>query len=113
MILGYPLLALFFTSAISLAVDGKIPPSISRLLSRGLLASFGKVSYGMYIFHWVFVSLLANRQRELCNGLRAPLAVAFSVGVIVAGILVSYVLALASFRFIESKFLTLKEKFHE
>jgi peptidoglycan/LPS O-acetylase OafA/YrhL len=113
MILGFPILALFFTSAISLAVDGKVPPSIGRLLSRGLLASFGKVSYGMYIFHWIFVSLLAERQRQLCDGFSTPIAVAFSAGVIVAGILVSYLLALVSFRFIESKFLMLKEKFHE
>jgi peptidoglycan/LPS O-acetylase OafA/YrhL len=113
MIVGYPLLAIFFTTAISLTVDGKLPAALSGLLSRGILASFGKVSYGMYIFHWVFVALFAEKQAEYCKTLSTGAAVGVGVGAITIGIVVSYVLALISYRFVEAPFLTLKDRFHD
>lgn len=113
MILGYPLLAVLFGASVVLAANGRFSPVTQNVLSSGILASVGKVSYGMYIFHWVFVALLADPMRIAMETQGAMLSSAMSVGAIVLGIAASYLLAQVSYRFVESPFLKLKDRFHD
>jgi len=55
MSVGYFMLALFFATTISMCADAKISPRVRGFLSSRPLVSCGKVSYGMYIFHWMLV----------------------------------------------------------
>jgi peptidoglycan/LPS O-acetylase OafA/YrhL len=113
MMVGYPLLALFFGTCIVRAVRNDFAPWVDRLLSRGVLSACGKVSYGMYIFHWGFVALLSEKQ-EAWHATQAPaVALASGVAVIFLGMLLTYLLATFSYRFVEAPFLKLKEKFHD
>lgn len=113
MLIGYPLMAVVFTAAVSLAAEGEFPAAFQNVLTRGIFPACGKVSYGMYIFHWVLVILVADWQEKFTAD--KPPAVAFGVGaaVILVGMLVTYVIAVLSFRFVETPFLKLKEKFHD
>jgi peptidoglycan/LPS O-acetylase OafA/YrhL len=113
MIAGYPLLAVLFSASVHLAANGKFTPVVQRALSRGVFAACGKVSYGMYIFHWVFVALYAPAQEAYIATLSPNLGALFSLALIAGGMGITYGLAVLSFKFVEAPFLTLKEKFHD
>lgn len=112
-IVGYPLLAVVFGCAISLSVDGRIPPFLQRAFSGGVLSACGKVSYGMYIFHWMLVVAIVPWQEAQNASLSPAMAAGLGAAVVVVGTLVVYVLATLSYRFVEHPFLKIKEKFHD
>lgn len=113
MAIGYVALAMFFASAISMCADAVISERARRFLSWPPLVACGKVSYGMYIFHWVLVILLVPRLVKMQAGMDVATQMALDTGVIVGGIAVVYVLAEISFRFFETPFLKLKGRFHD
>jgi peptidoglycan/LPS O-acetylase OafA/YrhL len=113
MAIGYVALAMFFASAISMCADAVISERVRRFLSWRPLVACGKVSYGMYIFHWVLVILLVPRLVKMQAGMDVATQMALNTGVIVGGIAVVYVLAEISFRFFETPFLKLKGRFHD
>ncbi len=111
--IGYVTLALFFASAVSLCADHVIGDRSRRFLSWGPLISCGKVSYGMYIFHWPLVVLGVPYLMKWQAGQSTVVQMAISTGFIVGGITLIWMLASLSFRFFESPFLKLKGKFHD
>lgn len=109
---GYVTLALFFASAVSLCADQLISDRVRSFLSWSPVVSCGKVSYGMYIFHWPIVVLGVPYLLKWQEGQSTAVQMAISGSFIVAGIGLAWVLASLSFRFFESPFLKLKGKFH-
>lgn len=112
-IVGYPLLAVVFGSAVSLAADGCFPESVQRVLSAGVLPACGKVSYGMYIFHWIGLIFFVHRQEAFVATLGTGAALAVGFGVIAGGIVLTYCVAWLSYRFVEAPFLKIKDRFHD
>ncbi len=113
MAVGYVTLAVFFASSISMCADAAIGERTRRFLSWRPLVACGKVSYGMYIFHWPLVIFLVPRLTKLQAGMEIMTQIVLSSGVIVLGIAFIYVVAEVSFRFFESPFLKLKGRFHD
>src|SRR5205814_7377037 len=113
MSIGYFALALLFASAVSMCADGAVSTRVRGILSSRPLVACGKVSYGMYIFHWPLVVILVPRLVKLQAGMSVPMQLALCTGVIVGGIAFIYVAAALSFRFFEARFLSLKAKFHD
>ncbi|MBS2011911.1 MAG: acyltransferase [Deltaproteobacteria bacterium] len=111
--IGYVVLAVFFASSVSLCADAMIGERVRKFLSWGPLVACGKVSYGMYIFHWVLVVLLVPRIVKMQADMSTAMQILLNLGVVVGGIAVIYVLATISFRFFETPFLKLKGKFHD
>lgn len=111
--IGYVTLALFFASAVSLCADHVIGERSRRFLSWRPLVSCGKVSYGMYIFHWPLVVLGVPYLMKWQDGQSTATQMLISGGFVVAGIAVIWALASVSFRFFESPFLKLKGRFHD
>jgi peptidoglycan/LPS O-acetylase OafA/YrhL len=109
---GYVTLAIFFASSISMCADAVISERVRAFLSWRPLVACGKVSYGMYIFHWVLVILLVPRLIKMQAGMDVGTQMALTTGVIVGGIAIVYVLATLSFKFFETPFLKLKGRFH-
>lgn len=109
---GYFLLATFFASAVSLCADGEIGPRVKSLLSSKVLVSCGKVSYGMYIFHWPILVLAVPWLKRTQEGMAEPMQLALNLGFMVGAIVLVWGFAQVSFRYFESPFLKLKEKFH-
>lgn len=110
---GYVTLALFFASGVSLCADHVIGERARRLLSWGPLVSCGKVSYGMYIFHWPLVVLAVPYLTRWQEGRSTLAQMGISGAFIVFGLASIWALASLSFRFFESPFLKLKGKFHD
>jgi peptidoglycan/LPS O-acetylase OafA/YrhL len=113
MALGYVILALFFASAVSLCADHVLPARAKRFLEWRPLVACGKVSYGMYIFHWPLVCLIVpwmeQRQKLMGTGEQ----IAFCTVAIVSGMAFIYGVAWLSFEYLEKRFLVLKNNFHE
>jgi len=82
-------------------------------LTKGIFPACGKVSYGMYIFHWVLVVLVAEWQEKFIADKSPAVAFGVGAGVILIGMILTYGVALLSFRFVEAPFLKLKERFHD
>jgi peptidoglycan/LPS O-acetylase OafA/YrhL len=106
--LGYSLLALLFACLVGYVVttDGRI----GRFLSNPILVSFGKYSYGIYIFH-VLVLTLCERFLgprlfpKLGLPAEAPLPLfALSMGLV-------FTLAYLSWHLYEKRFRALRERF--
>lgn len=110
---GYVTLALFFASAISMCADGVIGERARAFLSWRPLVACGKVSYGMYIFHWPLVVWLVPPLEKMQAGMSTAAQMALVSGVIVGSTALIYVLATISFRFFETPFLKLKGRFHD
>ncbi len=111
--IGYFTLALFFASAVSLCADGDIGERAARFLSSRPLVACGKVSYGMYIFHWPLVVGLVPRLSALQRDMALGSQIALGAAVIVCGTAVIYAAAAVSYRFFETPFLSLKGRFHD
>jgi len=112
-VIGYFLLAFFFAASVSLASDGGLSPFVRRVLTSDLLVACGKVSYGMYLFHWLLVVITIPWLEWLYAGVSPGMRILLGIDVIVVGGLLTYGLAAASFRYIEAPFLKLKGRFHE
>jgi peptidoglycan/LPS O-acetylase OafA/YrhL len=110
---GYVLLALLFASAVSLCADHVISERTTRFLSWQPLVSCGRVSYGMYIFHWPLVVLGVPLLLEMQKDASVTRQMLVSGTFVVVGILVIWAIASVSFRFFETPFLSLKKKFHD
>jgi peptidoglycan/LPS O-acetylase OafA/YrhL len=112
-VFGYASLALFFACAVSIAVDGALSPFFNRLLTSRPLRACGRVSYGMYLLHWPLVVFTVPVLKRWQAGASPLTGVALGLGVLAVGIGVTYGIAVLSFRFVETPFLRLKERFHE
>ena len=113
MAVGYVLLAVFFASSISMCADGVIGERMRRFLSWKPLVACGKVSYGMYIFHWVLVIWLVPRISKMQQTMDTTTKMGLNFAVIIGGIAITYVFAEISFRHFEARFLKLKSRFHD
>ena len=73
-----------------------------KILESNWLVRIGKVSYGMYIFHWAVLVYIFNRLVPTQNLL-------FKIILFLPYVLVVYLVAELSFRFYESRFIRLKD----
>ena len=91
---GFPVYALLTAVAIVSVVRAERAP-LTRLLSTAPLVGVGKVSYGLYLWHWPAIVLLTPDR----TGLDGPALAVFRLGITVAGTLVSYALVERPVRF--------------
>ncbi len=99
------LLALFFGGIVSMAVAGT--PILSHLLRLRPLRHIGKISYGIYMFHFPVYVVVDKFLWHAFPGEPGLVPFAHPVGKLV----ITYLLALASWRFVESPLLRLKDRF--
>jgi peptidoglycan/LPS O-acetylase OafA/YrhL len=100
-------MACFFGGLLMIAVLAD-NSSIARILNNPFLSHIGKISYGIYLYHYVvffFVDALFNKIR-IAFGISSPLLLS-----IVIKILVTYLVALLSYYLVELRFLQLKNRF--
>lgn len=107
---GLTLLAVTFSGLIAASL--KPFGWLQRIFSAGVLRFFGRYSYGLYVYHYTIGNLIIERIRpELLarSGSKA-------LSVIVPGLIAtaaSVAVAWCSYTFFESRFLRLKEYFHD
>ena len=105
------MLALFFASTISLCADGQIGPRARAFLTSRVLVSCGKVSYGMYIFHWPVLILAIPTLKRLQVGLSEAGQLGVNSAFMLGAIVLVWGASQLSFTYFESPFLKLKNRF--
>ena len=103
--------ALTFGALLVLSVVAARTSLLGRIFGNSVMRFFGKYSYGLYVFHGVVAFALYERQTE--NVLAARLG-SHLIAVLVqsaAGVVVSVLVAVASYELFEKHFLRLKDRF--
>lgn len=106
-LVGYPLLAIFFTCALLRTLQPR--SALSRLGQTRLLRFFGKYSYGMYIFHRLFSPLMT----KLLGPLQS-LTHSRSIGgvlFVISALAGTCIVSVLSFHLYEKPWLKLKSRF--
>lgn len=105
---GYSTFAMIFVLLLNETISGETTV-INRLFSWSPLRFMGRISYGLYIFHWPVHMVLSPTVNKLFNGLFSGTALSIVTALITTAtaVLVSWI----SFRFVESWFLKMKERF--
>ncbi|MFT4155805.1 acyltransferase family protein [Parafilimonas sp.] len=101
----YTVLNFLFASFILALISynsNKAFASIRKLLEANWMVNVGKVSYGMYLFHWSILEYVCNRVFTTDN-------LALKAIVFIPYVMIVYLVATLSFRFYESRFLKLKD----
>jgi len=110
-IVGYTTFAMLFAIVVHEAVQGE-NKIITKLLTFRPLRFFGKISYGLYIFHWpvylILYGWMEDKIKAIFNLPEAGLAIAVSILLTLAGILISII----SFYTFENYFLKKKKAFN-
>jgi peptidoglycan/LPS O-acetylase OafA/YrhL len=102
----YTCLNLFFTSLILVLVSDhtrKSPSRLRSMMETRWMVQIGKVSYGMYIFHWLVMVYMINYLVRI----ETPL---IRIGLFIPYIALVYLVSLLSFKFYESPFIRLKDR---
>jgi peptidoglycan/LPS O-acetylase OafA/YrhL len=100
-LLGRPLVAIA-AAGLLVAIIGA-PAAGARILANSGLTYLGRISYGLYVYHAAGLRIAGYCFRT--NSVRAFVAYAFS------GFVLTVFLSAASYRWLESPFLKMKEKF--
>jgi peptidoglycan/LPS O-acetylase OafA/YrhL len=110
---GLTLLDCFFAAGLAALLTAKESSLACRFFNNGILRSFGKYSYAMYVFNWPIVVFCfqrvssGSRSLPLVAGSQVPVACIFAVATIV----LTYLTAMASYHAYEKHFLKLKRWF--
>jgi len=104
----YSVLNLFFASIILVLVSEHVQRfsfPLRRILENRWLVNIGKVSYGMYIYHWIiWFYLFENFFKPEKYLSRLPLFIPY--------LIIVYFVSAFSFRFFEAYFIKLKDRFY-
>ena len=107
-IVGYTTFAMLFALLINEAVTQETR-IINFIFNNGILKFFGKISYGLYVYHWPLYLLLSPyifRWAQTSINQFSSQILASAITTLVA-IFISFI----SFRYFESYFLKLKDRF--
>ena len=110
--IGLTVVAFFFAGIIASAATARAGGSLCRALTNPVLAQVGKYSYAMYVFHFAVrmaLDALGLSLAMLQDVLGTQAGAHFAY--VAANVLATFLVAAASWRWIESPFLRLKTRF--
>jgi peptidoglycan/LPS O-acetylase OafA/YrhL len=107
---GYTTFAVLFGILVFEAATGGVK-IINFIFNNTILRFFGKISYGLYVFHWpVYILLFSFFQKHIFN--KTPMtSVAAEIASAIMVTIVAVVLSVISYRYFEKPFLKLKKKY--
>lgn len=105
---GHTLLAVLFGSSLFLAVT-RTESWLALRLSAPWLRNWGRISYGVYVWHWPLRLVLVGPYAAIAPTTAAAHFIA-AIVFFVAGLAGSYAIAWVSYRFYERPFLELKRR---
>ncbi len=111
---AYTPISLLFGALLVRAIAAPDSSRTARVLSSATLAAFGRYSYALYLIHIVVRNVFHGQLTQLDGKLPTVLGsqLPAQVGVLLAGIGISYALAFASWHLFEKHFLALKRFFN-
>lgn len=109
---GYTTFAVLFGILVYEAVSGE-STVIQFLFNNGLLKFFGKISYGLYVYHWPVYILLFSFFREfIIRNINTSYRFAETGSGIIVTVL-AVILSLISYKYFENPFLKLKPRYSD
>lgn len=110
-LVGYTTFAVLFGILVYEAVTGE-SKFIQFILNNRILKFFGRISYGLYVYHWpVYILLFPFFLKTLSEKIHLQHRYAETGSAIIVTIL-SVLISLLSFHFFEKKFLQLKKRYN-
>ena len=108
---GYTTFAVLFGILVYEAVIGE-SKIIQFIFNNSVLKFFGKISYGLYVYHWpVYILLFPFFKRVLTDKKNISFRYAETGSAVIVTV-IAVLLSLASYHFFEKKFLQLKRKYY-
>jgi len=107
---GYFLTAAGFSGLIQLVLRKKVK-AINRLLSNSFLLFTGRISYGLYIFHWPVYVLLNPPLVTYFRAIALPQTPVLLISALIC-VAISYLLGYISYTYFEKRFIALKRYFY-
>jgi peptidoglycan/LPS O-acetylase OafA/YrhL len=111
--LGFPLIAVTFGALLVTILNAPPTNWLGRIFSSVFLQSWGKYSYGVYVFHYLLILVVSwffpiyQHESAWLGGSRLPAVLAFALLISAA----SYIVAWVSYNVYEKRFLALKRFF--
>ena len=106
--IGYTVIAFQFAGLIDLAITRRLW-GLTILCENTLIRFVGKISYGLYIFHWPVLVILHSRLRDLFQNYKSLENLANPLSLILCFI-ISIGVSIISYFYFERYFLRLKKK---
>lgn len=91
------------------SIINQTPPILSKVFDISLLKFIGRISYGTYIFHWPIYLFIKNSSEGWAHAHIPGIYSDLSISVL--STILAYVTGYLSYRYFESYFLRLKNKF--
>lgn len=109
-VFGYTVVSLVFAHLMLSLINGK-SSFLFRLTTNAVLKKIGKVSFGLYIYHWIFLVLLCPYIAQSLLLTKYNLEHVNMLSSVLCAIL-SFVTAMASYHFFEKPILKWKENYY-
>lgn len=104
---GYSSIAVVFGIIIFFAIEKRNAVS-KLLLENSSLQYIGKISYGLYVYHWPVLILLKLYVLDKLVGIGYSYTAGY-IAVSLAGLVIAFLLSIASYHLFEKKMLALKD----
>ena len=109
-VVGYTTFCVLFGILVHEAITGQ-SRIIQLLLNNRFLKFFGKISYGLYVYHWPVYMLLFKVIYDLIRDRFSAAPSYAEAGSSVAVTLIAIVVSVISYRYFERPFLRLKKRY--
>jgi len=107
LMLTYPLIGIGTSLILFAVMQGNLGP-LSYLFKNKILGYLGKISYGLYVFHFVGLELAYNLTKTYITEERL---LVYPATVLLLSLIITVAISMASYQFLERPFLRLKERF--
>lgn len=107
-VFGYSLMAIFYASVVYLSLGGR-SRFLDQLLKNPMLLFCGKISYGLYIFHWPIRLIVGTRIIKWGIATFPRYYLPIMVMALLICLILSFLVSTISFFYFESYFLRLKK----
>jgi peptidoglycan/LPS O-acetylase OafA/YrhL len=103
----YPLIGIGTSLILFAVMQGNLGP-LSYLLKNKILGYLGKISYGLYVFHFVGLELAHKLTNAYVSEERL---LVYPATVLLLSLVITVAISMVSYQFLERPFLRLKERF--
>ena len=103
----YPLVGIGTSLILFVVMQGKLGP-LTYLLKNKILGYLGKISYGLYVFHFVGLELAYNITGPYVSTERL---LVYPATILLISLAITVAISMISYQFLERPFLRLKERF--
>ncbi len=107
LMLTYPLIGIGTSLILFTAMQGNLG-SLSSLFKNKILGYLGKISYGLYVYHFVGLELARNLTNAYVSDERL---LVYPATVLLLSLGITVAISMISYQFLERPFLRLKERF--